>query len=190
MKGKEAILALSLCAATLWASPAWAGPGHTGADASVAEKPLIAAEKQAEASNLHSALANIFAGRATQSSTANQKAPLGQGWENGNSAAPSGFNVLEGLALCCGLFFIMLYALKRLNRGKLGAGTRRMKVLERLALSSKTALLMVEVDGRSQILALGAERVEFLGTTARFLPLKARARAVTAENKAAAESNG
>jgi flagellar biosynthetic protein FliO len=71
--------------------------------------------------------------------------------------------MLKGLALClatlCGLVFI----LKKLNRVSSVGGGRRLKVLERLPLGQKSSLVLVEVDGVTRLIGIGAETITDLG---------------------------
>ena len=68
----------------------------------------------------------------------------------------------KGLALCLGVFCVIVYLLKRLNPHAIHSGKRRMTLLERLPLTPKSALLMVQVDGRTRLIAIGSEQVHSL----------------------------
>lgn len=71
--------------------------------------------------------------------------------------------MLKGLGLClatlCGLVFI----LKKLNRVSSAGSGRRLKVLERLPIGQKSTLVLVEVDGVTRLIGIGAETITDLG---------------------------
>jgi flagellar biogenesis protein FliO len=68
----------------------------------------------------------------------------------------------EALAICLGVFLIGVHFLKRFNKNVVPGNSKRMKVIERMALSQKTALVLAQVDGKSILLSVGAERVTAL----------------------------
>ena len=68
----------------------------------------------------------------------------------------------KGLALCLAVFCIIVYLLKRLNPHSVHSGKRRLAVLERLPLSPKSSLVLIQVDGRTRVLAVGSEQVQML----------------------------
>jgi len=63
----------------------------------------------------------------------------------------------QGLAICLGVFFIGIYGYKKLYPGRVVGGKSRMKVIERLSLSSRSAVILVEVDGAEIVLGVGSE---------------------------------
>lgn len=73
--------------------------------------------------------------------------------------APSVLRMLEALGLCVGFFLVGAHFLKRIN-GKHGIGSsKRMRILERLPVSPKTTMVLAQVDGKTILLSVGAERV-------------------------------
>lgn len=136
--------------------------------------PAASALKQERPLAMQDALANILVARRNEPAGEAARAPAGDqaGAPLTRPAGPGIVNLLAGLALCCGVFFVMLYVLKRCDRARVGFGSRSMKVVERLPLSSKTALLIVEVEGRKQLLGLGTENITFLGSLGRPLNRK------------------
>ena len=69
-------------------------------------------------------------------------------------AQPNGLTMLKGLGICVGIFFIGIAITQRLRnrKGILKGQTRQMRVIERLQLTPKTALLLVECEGRPSFL--------------------------------------
>lgn len=67
--------------------------------------------------------------------------------------------MFQGLALCLAIFFIGLHIYKRWVKPQNGVGQRRIRLLERVALSGKSSLVLAEVDGRSVLLTVGSDRV-------------------------------
>jgi flagellar biogenesis protein FliO len=74
-----------------------------------------------------------------------------------SSAASSLWQMLQGLGICVGTFLVGVHFWKR-SRKTLGAvpSARRLRVVERLGLGSKHAIALVEVDGRSVLVGMGA----------------------------------
>jgi flagellar biogenesis protein FliO len=72
---------------------------------------------------------------------------------------PSVLRMLEALGICVGFFLVGAHFLKRIN-GKHGSGSsKRMRVLERLPVSPKTTMVLAQVDGKTILFSVGAERV-------------------------------
>lgn len=69
--------------------------------------------------------------------------------------------MMRGLGGCLGFFFILLFLYKKLQPKSQLTQKRRLRVLERLPISPKTALLLVEVSGRELLLTVGQDRVSF-----------------------------
>lgn len=86
-------------------------------------------------------------------------------WRAEPAPAPtleSGSKVLKALALCVGLFLIGSYLYRRMNGIPLKEGNQLLQVVERVPLSQKTSLLLVEVDGRRTLAAIGPDPVTLL----------------------------
>lgn len=98
--------------------------------------------------------------------TTQAKSPLSD-WRTGSdeSLQSSGGTMLQGLAFCLGVFLIGTYICKRLgSKNGTFRQQRRLKVLERTPLASKTSLLLIEVDGKEVLLAVGADKVTQIQT--------------------------
>lgn len=67
----------------------------------------------------------------------------------------------KGLAICVGVFFIGLSVMRRLKPETFSAEPR-IKVRERTALTPKSSLLIVEIDGREQLITVGSENVSVI----------------------------
>jgi flagellar biogenesis protein FliO len=70
--------------------------------------------------------------------------------------------MFQGLALCLGVFFIGSWIARRFGGGAKMVGERRIKILERAALTQKSAICLVEVDGRQVLLSTGSDPVQVL----------------------------
>lgn len=79
-----------------------------------------------------------------------------------NQGSSFGVRLLQGLALCLGTFFVLLHFLKggKFKRGN--KETRRIKVIEKVPLTTKSSLFLVEVDGETRLLSVGAEHTSFI----------------------------
>jgi len=74
----------------------------------------------------------------------------------------SGIRVLQGLFLTLGVFFVGIWAYQKLNRQAMPKlSGRRIKLIERISVGHKTALVLAEIDGRSVLMSVGNERVAF-----------------------------
>lgn len=67
----------------------------------------------------------------------------------------------KGLAICIGFFFIGLSVYKRL-RPKAFLANNRVRVIERISISPKTNLILVEVDGCEKLITVGSDLVQEL----------------------------
>lgn len=81
--------------------------------------------------------------------------------EDSKNSTTSPLAMFKGLALCLGAFMIMVFFIKRLGRPNYANSQRHMNVRERLAISNKTSLLLVEVNGSDLVVAVGSETVNF-----------------------------
>ncbi len=101
--------------------------------------------------------------------SANQKADTST---KGKTSEPprseiSVVRVVEGLLLTLGVFFIGMWGYRKLSGNSLPkTSARRIKVVERVAVGGKTALVLAEIDGRSVLMSVGSERVAFFGDSA------------------------
>jgi len=72
---------------------------------------------------------------------------------------PSLIKGFQGLALTLGVFCILIFVMKKI-KGSIGdSGERRIQILERTPLTSKTSLLRVQINGRESLIAVGTEQV-------------------------------
>jgi flagellar biogenesis protein FliO len=75
---------------------------------------------------------------------------------------PVASRMFQGLALCLGVFFIGSWVVKRYGPQAGTATNRRIRVVERTTLTPKTALCLIEVDGKQVLLATGSDLVQVL----------------------------
>lgn len=100
---------------------------------------------------------------------ANQKAesPIKGKTSEPPSSDISGVRVIEGLFLTLGVFFIGVWGYRKINGQSFPkTSARRIRVVERVAVGGKTALVLAEIDGRSVLMSVGSERVAFFGDSA------------------------
>ena len=92
------------------------------------------------------------------------KSPLSD-WREPKAAEPveGAWSMLRGLGLTLGVFFVGLYVFKRVRGPIQTAQKRKLRILERLPLSSKTALLLVQANGQEVLLSVGSDRVSVIG---------------------------
>ncbi len=75
----------------------------------------------------------------------------------GNSA----LRLVQGLGICLGALGILIFTLRKKIKGNFQFSSKRMRVLERMPLTSKTTLLLVQMDSKTIMLAVGGEKVSF-----------------------------
>ena len=73
----------------------------------------------------------------------------------------AGLRMAEGLAFCLGLLMLGVYALKKGKLKGIVHGSKAIRVIERSAVTQRTSLLLVEVQGRKVLLSVGSDRVSF-----------------------------
>lgn len=78
------------------------------------------------------------------------------------NVAASGMRMVKALGICLGLFFIGVYLYKRFAHKAVIIPSRRMRVIDRVSVAAKTTLVLVEVEGRTVLMAVGGEKVAFL----------------------------
>lgn len=71
-------------------------------------------------------------------------------------------NLMEGLGYCLAVFFLGIYLYKRFVLRQSGPIKRHMQIVERLQLTTKSSLVLVEIEGRKVVLSVGSERTSFL----------------------------
>ena len=71
--------------------------------------------------------------------------------------------MFKGLCICLGVFLIGVGATKQLQAKRLQKleKTSRLHIIEKVAVTSKTALVLAECDGQKIIFSVGAENVSF-----------------------------
>jgi flagellar biogenesis protein FliO len=70
--------------------------------------------------------------------------------------------MIGGLFLCLGIFALGVRLFRRYAQGSQVAARRRIEVIERMQLSSKSSLLLVAVDNREFLIARGSESVQIV----------------------------
>jgi flagellar biogenesis protein FliO len=76
------------------------------------------------------------------------------------------FKMLGGLLFCLGIFGGGIHLLKRYGGQAHVGGKRRLKVIERVSLTTKTSLLLVTFDGKEMLVAAGPDRAQLIHSPA------------------------
>ena len=107
--------------------------------------------------------------RAEDSQPRGWSAPVSQSGPSVDSfnAQSSALRMVGGLFLCFGLLGAGVHVYKKYVLPRSLSSQRRMQVVERLQLSSKSALLLVKLDGKEFVMTTGSE-------SARLVPLQNR----------------
>ena len=69
--------------------------------------------------------------------------------------------MVAGLAMCVGVFLIGAWLVRRASGKIKPTNTRSLRVVERMPITSKTSLMLVEVDGRRVMISAGPDKVSF-----------------------------
>ncbi len=75
------------------------------------------------------------------------------------------YKMLQGLGLCCVLLMVGVYVAKKCKISGIAQGNRKMRLIERIALSPRSHLVLAEVEGRRVLLAVGSDNVRFHSLT-------------------------
>ncbi|RIL05354.1 MAG: hypothetical protein DCC75_11755, partial [Proteobacteria bacterium] len=116
--------------------------------------PLAVAAEQGEESALPRSIAGISAevenirARNSRPSAEPQAIPAKE-IDQGSETQPSIMKAVQALGACLGIFFIVIYLMKRFSGAQGKVQSRRIRVIERTAISSKAALILVELEGRT-----------------------------------------
>ena len=73
-----------------------------------------------------------------------------------------GLKLFWALGLCIGVLLIGAYFARRYLPGASVKHTRRLRIVDKLALTSKTSLLIVDVEGQKLLMTVGADRVTYV----------------------------
>lgn len=69
------------------------------------------------------------------------------------------FRMVQGLGICVGVFLIFVHFMKRRQNRLQGRGLDHIRIIERKALTSKTQIILAQVEGQKVLLSVGSERV-------------------------------
>lgn len=81
-------------------------------------------------------------------------------WE-ASSSQSSVVGMLSGLALCVGVLLIGSYGYKKLHGDKIVKISKNLKIIERLPLTQKSSLCVVEWEGKKLLVGTGTDPVSF-----------------------------
>lgn len=70
-------------------------------------------------------------------------------------------SAVQALLLALAALMLIVFALRKFYKVSPLTNTKRLKVKERLSITNKTALILVELDGRSMLVSVGPDRVSF-----------------------------
>src|SRR5262245_35107606 len=81
-------------------------------------------------------------------------------WHSEAETAPSAMRALEGLFVCFAVLAGGIYLLKRFRSGVgIPSSARTLRIIERLPLSPKHALVLVDADGSRLLIAMVPEKM-------------------------------
>ena len=78
------------------------------------------------------------------------------------SVDKSGYSMVVGLGSCIAVLFGGLALAKKAGWVKVPTHNRSVQVLEKIALSSKSSLCVIEAEGKKYLIAVGSERVSLV----------------------------
>ncbi len=67
--------------------------------------------------------------------------------------------MVQGLLLCLGLFSVFVYFMKKGKGLSPSQSSSRMRIVERMAISSKASVALIEVDDQQLLVALSGDRI-------------------------------
>ncbi len=70
------------------------------------------------------------------------------------------FGLICALIGILGLILVLFWALRKLNKGILTSGGKRLKVLDRAALGGEKSVIVVSVAGKCMVLGVTASKIE------------------------------
>ncbi|MBX7139240.1 MAG: flagellar biosynthetic protein FliO [Oligoflexia bacterium] len=73
----------------------------------------------------------------------------------------SAIKMIQALGLCIGVFLIATFLVRKYGPKNLMPTGRRLRVREKLPVTSKTSLMLIEVDERPFLVAVGPDHVAF-----------------------------
>lgn len=100
---------------------------------------------------------------ASDKSEAATAQPWPQTWRGqAESVDKAGYSMVIGLGLCITVLFGGLALAKKAGWVKAPARNRSVQVLEKVALSPKSSLCVIEAEGKKYLIAVGSERVSLV----------------------------
>ena len=70
------------------------------------------------------------------------------------------FQLICALIGILGLIFVLFWALRKLNKGVLRSGGKRLKILDRAVLGGEKSVIVVSVAGKCMVLGVTAAKIE------------------------------
>lgn len=70
------------------------------------------------------------------------------------------FQLICALIGILGLIFVLFWALRKLNKGVLASGGKRLKILDRAVLGGEKSVIVVSVAGKCMVLGVTAAKIE------------------------------
>lgn len=126
--------------------------------------PVLALSESAPRDNsIETKLASVRALNEQAAQDGKAGGAISQAWqqESKEDFQSGAISALQALLLALGVFSLVIFALRKFHKGSSLTTSRRLKVKERLSITNKTALLLVELDGRSMLISVGPDRVNF-----------------------------
>ena len=73
----------------------------------------------------------------------------------------SGTKMIQGLAVCGFVLCVGVWGYKRYILKAPAVASRKMKIIERMPLSPRSTLVLIEVEGKKKLVAMGSDPVSF-----------------------------
>ena len=72
------------------------------------------------------------------------------------------FSMFKGLAICIALLLVVIWVLKKIKAPIVTGQGRKLKIIERLPVSARSSLLLVQVENRQMLVGVGADPVSLV----------------------------
>lgn len=126
---------------------------------------FFGASAQAESSDMSVASAKThqltFQERMESAVQAKRATQIEQKIPDQSPTSASAVRMIAGLALCVGVLLIGAWLVRRASGRIKPSNTRNMRIIERMPVTPKTSLMLIEIDGRRVMIAAGPEKVSF-----------------------------
>lgn len=71
-------------------------------------------------------------------------------------------SMVKGLAICISLLLVVVWVLKKIKSPMITGQGRKLKIIERLPVSAKSSILLVEVNKKKMLIGVGSDPVSLI----------------------------